>query len=81
VRLSVRQGIVQRDSLPVFRIAEEPYAKSPARAREGTLCLVVGRIGLDSASTIHTFSFSFFCQAWKIVENCRKMVKLWDQFF
>jgi hypothetical protein len=22
-----------------------------------------------------------FCEAWKIVGNSRKMVKLWDQFF
>jgi hypothetical protein len=48
---------VSKDSLWVFRIAEDPYAKITSA---GALCLVMDRIGLDSAQYYSYFSFFFF---------------------
>jgi hypothetical protein len=42
----------------------------------GALCLVVGRIELDSAQYFSYFSFFFFFQTWKSIENSTKNCKI-----
>jgi hypothetical protein len=71
--MSARQMNSARGSLPFVQIVEGLYAKSPARAR-----FLHSRAGLGQIwpNTTHSFSFSFYCQTWKFVENTRKMVQL-----
>jgi hypothetical protein len=77
VRLSVRQGIVHRDSLPIIQITEGLCTRLPVWAR------LPGRGPVRaefSPLLFILFFFSFFCQTWKFIGNSRKMVKLWDRF-
>jgi hypothetical protein len=61
VRLSVRQGIVHRDSLPFIQIPEGLCARLLVRVRaRGRVCLDVGRFRLNSAQYYSSFSFFLF---------------------
>jgi hypothetical protein len=62
-----------RGSLSFVQMAGGLWAKLPARAR-----FLRSRAGLGQnwPSPIHSFSFSFYCQTWKFVENTIKIVKL-----
>jgi hypothetical protein len=67
---------VRRYSLPVIRMTRGLCAKSPTRVRVGAFPPFAGRFGPEFPNIVPPFSFSFYCQTWKIVENYRKMVKL-----
>jgi hypothetical protein len=58
VRLSVRQGIVRRDSLPVIQIAEGLCARLLVRARADAFAWSWAGSGSIQPSTIHPFLFS-----------------------
>jgi hypothetical protein len=64
-------------SLPVIQKAGGLCAKPPARARMGASfpCRWVV-LGSFQPTTIHSFPFSFFSQAWKFIENSRKNDKI-----
>jgi hypothetical protein len=77
VQMSERHVNSTAGSLPVIQMTGGLYAKSPAWA-----CLTWSWAGSgwNEPSTVPPFSFSFYSQTCKIVENTRNMVKLWDQF-
>jgi hypothetical protein len=49
-------------------------------ARAGAFLLSWADLGQIQPNTVHTFSFSFSTTAKEILENCRKMLKMQDQF-
>jgi hypothetical protein len=51
-----------------------------AGARAGAFLLWWAGLGRFGSNTVHTFSFSFSARAKEILENCRKMIKIPDQF-
>jgi hypothetical protein len=80
-RMSERHMNSVAASLPVIQKAEGLYARWPTRAHAGAgfPCWWAG-LGWFQPSIVPSFSFSFYCQAWKFIGNSRKMVKLCDQF-
>jgi hypothetical protein len=65
---SVRQRNSAADSLPVIQMAKGLCAQFPAWAR---FLLSWAGLGQNWPSAIHSFSFSYYCQTWKFVENTR----------
>jgi hypothetical protein len=78
VQTSETQVKSGKDSLRVFRIAKVLYAKSPARARFPRWW---AGSGWFEPITVYSFSFSFSARLRKFIENTRKMIKIWDQFY
>jgi hypothetical protein len=80
VQTSETQRNSARDSLLDVQKAEVLYAKSLARARARFFCQWAG-LGWFEPVTIHYFPFSFSARLRKFIENSRKMIKIWDQFY
>jgi hypothetical protein len=59
-------------SLPVIQMARGLSAKLLERARVGAFRRSLAGLGQIWPNTIHSFSFSFYCQTRKFVENNRK---------
>jgi hypothetical protein len=62
--------------LRVIWIIEDPFAKLPKRA----WAPVFGQDGPTHARSYSYFCFPFYRWFVKATKNCRKMVKIWDQF-
>lgn len=78
--MSVTELIVPR---PHFRLFKKPglFLQKSTRARVGAhFCCYWADLGQIWSNTIHSFSFSFSARAKTIPENCRKMLKIQDQF-
>jgi hypothetical protein len=81
VQMSVRQVNSVASSLRVIWITRGLCTKPPARARaHACFSRLWTGLGQNWPSTIHVFSFSFYSQVRKCVENSRKMIKSWGQF-
>ena len=66
----------------VVQIGKDLCAKTPMGARAGARFPVRGpaQAGLSPLLFI-PFSFSFSTSLRKLIENSRKMIKAWDQFY
>jgi hypothetical protein len=69
-------------SFRVFQIVGVLCAKPLARAR-APVCSPRWWAGSGwfKPITVHAFAFSFSTRLRKFIENSRKMIKIWDQFY
>jgi hypothetical protein len=71
-----------QDSSLVIQTPEGLSAKlTRGRAHAGAFAYSRADLGQFRPSTIHVFLFSFSSRVREFIENCRKMVKIQDQFF
>jgi hypothetical protein len=68
----------------LLRVIQKPWGlfRKTANAGAGVprFSVWLGRLGWMQPSTVQSFHFSFSVQLWKSVKNCRKILKLWNQF-
>jgi hypothetical protein len=68
------------DSFGLFKKPGSSVQNSRAGARAGTFCLDWAGSGQIQPITVSSFSFSFSARIREFLENCRKMLKIQDQF-
>jgi hypothetical protein len=76
--MSVKHRNSAATSFWIVQIDRDRCAKPPARARFPRSW---AGSGWFEPVTIHSFPFSFSTRLRKFIENYRKMLKSWDQFF
>jgi hypothetical protein len=79
--MSVRHENSAMTSFPVIQTVEGISAKPAAQARADALPPVDGPTWASSGSELFMlFPFSFSVRVKEFLENCRKMIKIPDQF-